>query len=224
MTNTLHRYGDERSLKDDYIVFAIPSRGYNDENSVPKLQEFLRLAVKYKPVNLGDGSHGALFRPNKRLTPLAHWFRREKYSHEKVIDGVKNPTTVAAVFDNKQAVEAFVEDLRKANLGLSINISALIDKAQECCRDIGLPRHSVEYSLRFMGKTDYLAEARVLELSTMCGHGMISFNFARKMLDWVKGGRRSPEQASEYLSRFCTCGVYNPCRAIEILQQAQKGQ
>jgi hypothetical protein len=52
---------------------------------------------------------------------------------------------------------------------------------------------------------------------------MISFNFARKMLDWVKGGRRSPEQASEYLSRFCTCGVYNPCRAIEILQQAQKG-
>ena len=223
MTNTLHRYGDERSLRDDYIVFAIPSRGYNDENSVPKLQEFLRIAVKHKPVNLGDGSRGALFRPHKGLTPLAHWFRREKYSHEKVIEGVKNPTTVAAVFNNKEAVEAFVEDLRKANLGLSINISALIQNAQKCCQDIGLSRHSVEYSLPFMGKTDYLAEARVLELSTMCGHGMISFNFARKMLDWVKAGRRSPEQASEYLSRFCTCSIYKPCRAIEILQQTQKG-
>jgi hypothetical protein len=70
----------------------------------------LRIAVKYKPVNIGDGSRGALFRPHKGLTPLAHWFRREKYSHEKVIEGIKNPTTVAAVFNNKEAVEAFVEE------------------------------------------------------------------------------------------------------------------
>ena len=34
-------------------------------------------------------------------------------------------------------------------------------------------------------------------LSTMCGHGMVSHNLAKKMIDWVKEGRRTPEQAAE---------------------------
>ena len=32
MTNTLHRYGDAESFRDDYVVFAICSRG-----TVPRL-------------------------------------------------------------------------------------------------------------------------------------------------------------------------------------------
>ena len=35
MTNTLHRYGDAESFRDDYIVFAIPSRGKNDRAACP---------------------------------------------------------------------------------------------------------------------------------------------------------------------------------------------
>jgi len=31
----------------------------------------------------------------------------------------------------------------------------------------------------------------------MCGHGMVSHNFARKMMDWVKEGRRDPKQAAD---------------------------
>ena len=30
MTNTLHRYGSAESFYDDYVIFAIPSRGKND--------------------------------------------------------------------------------------------------------------------------------------------------------------------------------------------------
>jgi hypothetical protein len=59
-------------------------------------------------------------------------------------------------------------------------------------------------------------------LSTMCGHGMIAHSLAKKMIDWVKEGRRTPEQASSYLARFCSCGVYNPSRAIRILEDARK--
>jgi len=221
MTNTLHRYGNEQNLRHDFIVFAIPCRGYNDQDSVPKLKRFLRLACQYKPVNLGDGSHGSIYRPAKRLNPLAHWFRKSDPDFEAVIEGVNSPTTVAAVFDRKEPMEEFVAELRKADLGLSINISALIDRAQECCQEVGLARHSVEYSLGFMGRTDRLADRHVLELSTMCGHGMISFTFARKMIDWVKEGRRTPEQACLYLSRFCSCGVFNPTRAKEILEEAR---
>src|SRR5687768_14047048 len=78
MTNTLHRYGDEHSLRNDFIVFAIPCRGHNDQDSVPKLREFLRMAVKHDPVNIGDGSKGGMYRPNKSLNPLAHWSRDTK--------------------------------------------------------------------------------------------------------------------------------------------------
>jgi hypothetical protein len=224
MTNTLHRYGDAESLKNDFIVFAIPSRGYNDRDCVPKLRQFLRLALKYKPVNLGDGSRGGIFRPSKRLNPLAHWFRKARPDFDEVVEKVSSPTTVAAVFDNREAVEQFIEELRRADLGVSINISARIDGAQECCRGAGLTRHSVEYSLGFMGKTDRLADRRVLELSTMCGHGMISFNFARKMIDYVKEGRRTPEEACGYLSRFCSCGIFNPTRARDLLEQCRRGK
>ncbi len=221
MTNTLHRYGNEQSLYNDFIVFAIPCRGYNDQDSVPKLRRFLRMASKYHPVNMGDGSRGGIYRPSKMLNPTAHWSRDNEPDFETVIEGVSSPTTVAAVFDNKESVEEFVNELRKEDLGLSINISALIDRAHECCDDVGLSRHSVEYSLGFIGKTDRLADRQVLELSTMCGHGMISFTFARKMIDWVKEGRRTPEEACGYLSRFCSCGIFNPSRAKEILEESR---
>ncbi|MCI0659734.1 MAG: hypothetical protein L0220_01535 [Acidobacteria bacterium] len=152
---------------------------------------------------------------------MAHWVRKSDADFERVIEGLSTPTTVAAVFDRIESVEEFIAELRKADLGLSINISALIDRARECCRQTGLARHSVEYSLGFMGKTDRLADRQVLELSTMCGHGMISFTFARKMIDWVKEGRRTPEEACSYLSRFCSCGIFNPTRAREILERSR---
>ena len=52
----------------------------------------------------------------------------------------------------------------------------------------------------------------------MCGHGMISHSLAKKMIDFVKENRRSPEQAATYLSRFCSCGIFNPARARGFLK------
>ena len=52
---------DQRKV-DDFIVFAIASRGKNDENSVPKLRRFLEIALQFKPVNLGDSRHGGAYR------------------------------------------------------------------------------------------------------------------------------------------------------------------
>src|SRR5262249_26599335 len=140
-------------------------------------------------VNLGDASHGGAYRPSKDLNPTAPRLRKNEPGFENVIEGVTTPTTVAAGLDKNPAGGKFVAELQKEDLGLSINISALIDRARECCDEVGIARHSVEYSLGFMGQTDRLADRQVLELSTMCGHGMISFNFARKMIDWVKEGR-----------------------------------
>ena len=222
MTNTLHRYGSAESFNDDYIVFAIPARGINDQNAVEKERRFLEIARKYNPVNLGDASHGAIFRPSKDLNPGVHWHRHAGLDFEGVVNGVSCPTTVSAVFDNADAVVAFIKELKDADLGLSINISAALDKAQECARRAGLERHSVEYSLGFFGQTDRMADRHTLELATMCGHGMLSFDFVHKLVEWVKHGRRSPEQASATLARFCSCGIFNPTRSCRLLEEAKK--
>jgi hypothetical protein len=221
MTNTLHRFGDAQSFRDDYVVFAIASRGRNDENSVPKLKKFLEIALRYKPVNLGDSRHGGALRASKSLNPLSHWTRNNTPDFENVIAGVDTPTTCAAVFDNLEAAEACTKAVREADLGLSVNISTSIAGAQECCKAAGICRHSAGYSLGFEGKTEYLPNSDVLKVATMCGHGMISTSLAKKMIDWVKEGRRSPKEASAVLARFCSCGVFNPSRSARILEEAR---
>jgi hypothetical protein len=221
MTNTLHRFGDAESFRDDFVVFAIASKGKNDQDALPKLRRFLELAIPFKPVNLGDARHGGALRPCKDMNPTQHWKRDMKPDFDAVLKGLDTPTTCAAVFDNKVAAEDFVKRVKEEDLGLSINISTSIDGAEECCHYAGIPRHSVGYSLGFEGKTEKLPNSQVLLLSTMCGHGMVSSSLAKKMIDWVKEGRRTPEEAVTYMARFCSCGVFNPARAKRILEDAR---
>ena len=221
MTNTLHRYGDAASFDDDYIVFAIPARGRNDQECLPKLRRFLELALEYKPVNLGDSRNGGALRPSRKLNPLSHWMRDRKPDFEKVINGLSAPSTCAAVFDSRPNAEDFLERVTEEDLGLSVNISTSVDGAEQCCAHACIPRHSVGYSLGFEGDTKSLPNSQVLMLSTMCGHGMVSHTFARKMIDWVKENRRTPEEAASYMARFCSCGVFNPSRAARILEDAR---
>ena len=223
MTNTLHRFGAPETLRNDYIIFAMAARGINDEGAPPKLQAFLRLALKHHPINVGNAVKGGIFRPSKALTPLAHWRRQDGVDPEEVVKSIDTCTTVAAVFNQPASLEAFLRDLKAADLGISINVSALTDEARTCCQRAGITRHSVEYSLGFHGDLNRLPDRHVLELSTMCGHGMVSSNFTKKMIDWVKEGRRSPPEAATYLARFCTCGIFNTTRAIQILDAARIG-
>jgi hypothetical protein len=221
MTNTLHRFGDAESFRDDFVVFAIASRGKNDQGALEKLRTFLKMAIPYKPVNLGDARHGGALRPCKNVTPLSHWNRDMEPDLDAVVAGLDHMTTVAAVFDDRVAAEDFFKAVKEADLGLSINISTSIDGAEQCCHVAGVPRHSVGYSLGFEGKTEKLPNSHVLMLSTMCGHGMVANSLAKKMIDWVKEGRRTPDEAVTYLQRFCSCGVFNPSRAKRILEDAR---
>jgi hypothetical protein len=230
MTNTLHRYSEHyafeapanpQPVQDDFIVFAMASRGINDDDLVEKYRAFLRLALKHNPVNLGDATKGGMLRPRRDLNPKAHWKRDQQPNPGEVIAGIEGHTTVAAVFGNYQDMKTFVDDVRNANLGISVNISAPMDDAERCCRETGITRHSVEYSLGFCGRVDKLPDATVLELTTMCGHGMLSAQFAKKMIDWAKENRRSPAALANTMARFCSCGVFNISRAARILSEAR---
>ena len=230
MTNTLHRYSEHYAqerpphpapVANDFIVFAMATRGINDDGLVEKYRAFLRLALKHKPVNIGDATKGGMLRPRQDLNPIAHWARDQRAAPEEVIAGIEGHTTVAAVFDNFEAMTAFVRDVRSARLGISINISAPIGDAEKCCRESGITRHSVEYSLGFCGRVDRMPEGTVLELTTMCGHGMLSANLVKKMIEWVKENRRSSAAVARTMARFCSCGVFNLSRAESILNEAR---
>lgn len=222
MTNTLHRYGDVESLRDDYVIFAMPAKGLSDAECTAPLRRFLALALRHDPVNIGDAKRGGAYRGRPTVNPLNHWFPRSAPDFESVVGGIDGYTVAAAVFDSPVKLEAFLQDVKAADLGMCVNVSALTDAARAVLGRVGITRHSVEYSLPFrFGRTDLLPDRRTLELYTMCGHGMVSANMARKMRDWVREGRRTPEEAARYLGKFCSCGVFNLARAARLLEEGR---
>jgi hypothetical protein len=223
MTHTLHRSGSAEDQRDDFLVLAMPASGFDSELAVEKQKEFLRRALRHGPVNIGDTAHHGWHHARRKLRPTVHWRRDSTPRPEEVIDAVDAPSPVTAVFDNYESMRAFVEELRDADLGLSINVSALTAVAEECCNSVGIARHSVEYSLGFFGRIECLPDATALRLCTMCGHGMISHALAQKMISRVRNGRRTPGEASVCLARFCNCGAFNPRRAARILEGASVG-
>jgi hypothetical protein len=209
MTNTLHRQGPAESLKKDYIIFAHTAKGITREGSAPKIQEFMRICLKYHPVNIGDYIQGNI--------------HQDDIDIQKLISRQGDGEGATAVFTDLDTLGKVVVDLIRADLGISINISGLLEEVRACCRKAGIERHSVEHSLGFWGSKDRLPEREILEINTMCGHGMVSFNFIRKMIDYVKLRRLTPQKAAKLMAKCCECGAFNPVRAEMLLEKIRKG-
>lgn len=209
MTNTLHRQGDVESLKGDFVVFAHTAKGKNREGSATKIQEFMRVCLRHNPVNIGDAKQGNV--------------HQDDIDIHKLISRQGDGAAAAAVFTDLGTLQKVVEDLTRADLGICINISGLLEEVRDCCKKAGLERHSVEHSLGFWGATEKLPEKHILEIHTMCGHGMVSFNLIRKMIEHVKLRRLSPKKAAKILAKCCECGAFNPMRAEQLLDRFRKG-
>jgi hypothetical protein len=130
----------------------------------------------------------------------------------------------SALFTDLEKLRDVVEELVEADLGLSIVVSGLMDEVQQCCHSGGIERHSIEHSLGFWGTKNLLPERHILEFNTMCGHGMVSFNLIRKMIEYVKLRRLTPGKAAAIMARCCECGAFNPVRAEVLLEKARKGE
>ena len=223
MTNTLHRFGTADSFVDDFVIIAIPTKGKKATwDPLPGLKKVLQIALEYHPVNIGDALNGGGYRPTRHKWAIEHFnHRKPKPDFQTVIDGITKPTTFAAIFDNADNAKAFVKRIKEEDLGLSINISSSLQNALDCADYAGIKRHSVGYSLGFEGMKDNIPNRHVMMLSTMCGHGMISQAFAKKMVDWVKEDRATPDEAVAAMGRFCSCGIFNPTRAKRIMAEAR---
>jgi len=224
MTNTLHRFQKPDDPKDDYIVFTRVTRGANDIGAIEKAEKFLRAAIKYGPINMNAHSGlGPMYRPEKKLNPFTLYLRgrKETISPEKMLEEMEQSNgNVLVVFDNMNAVEGFLKEIKELDLGLSVNVSCPVDDMYAMAPRTGIAPHSINYALGFRGDRYRLPERNVLELTTLCGHGLISHNFAAKMISMVREKRVTPEKAAGYMSKFCSCGAFNTTRAVRILNRS----
>ena len=202
MTHTLHRQGNEQNLKHDYVLLAKAANGVNEVGAADKLRQFLRIALHHKAVNMGHGRVGNMY----------------TVGAEEVITKVTDNCTVTVVFDDLDRVVRFVQEIKDANLGMSVVISSLFHASRECCAKVGLAPHSIEHSLGIWGKKEKLAPQKELELTTMCGHGLISASLVDSLVENLKSGRTTADAASRELARQCQCGIFNPTRGAKLLK------
>lgn len=205
MTHTLHRRAGLDGLENDYVIMAMPARGINNDGQVvEKLQGFLGIFAKHNPVNMGALGISHLY----ESTP------------EQIIENVyPELPMVHGVFTNRADLIAALSEIKEADMGISIIVSGLVDAADCCIREAGLKRHSINYSLGIWGDTRLLPDEKYLQITSMCGHAMISLNLVKKMIADIKQGAITVEAAAAELAKPCVCGIFNGVRAQQLLEE-----
>ena len=202
MTHTNHRVGDH--LEEDYIILIMPSRGINVEGSGPKLRRYLEMALENGAIKIGDARLGNEYHQG---------------SVEKVLENMEDQAVVQAVFKDRTTLVKALKAYKEADLGLSVVVSGLFDHVGECCKEVGLERHTINQSMGRWGNTDRLPPTEVLQLNTMCGHGMVAVGLIKEVIEDIKSENCTIEEGAERLFAPCMCGIFNPHRAALILKE-----
>ncbi len=215
MTHTLHRIGERGSLEKDYVLYALASnvemlKGNKPtyENTKDLLTKFMDICFRHRPVNAGC-IYPSSSPYSKTIAKGNTW--------EEMRQEMLDYTETMAVFDDRENLRKVIDELRQSDLGLSIVLSGVFDEVYEACEEIGLTPHTVNIALGIMGKKELLPERKILEIVTMCGHGLVSQYLAEDLVRKIKANKISVEEAAKRLGANCICGAFNTARAAEIL-------
>jgi len=140
-------------------------------------------------------------------------------SQEEILNNIQSTSIVHGVFTDDAAVIAVLKELKAADLGVSVVVTGVHDATEESCRQSGIAKHTVENSLGIFGQYKKLPADEILQLTTMCGHGMVPANLVERVLTQVKRGKKTLREGALELTRPCHCGVYNPVRAEQLLRR-----
>lgn len=198
MTHTLHREGLDEDFSNDYIILAMVEG--NDREKLENLAELFRIVLKHRPINYT----GKTLYPDLPAEQLSQVYKRLKIG--------------MAVFDRREALLEALQEIKDKELGVSVVVSGLFSHIRQDCQKLGLFRHTVNYSLGVWGKKEKLPHPKITGITTMCGHGLVSFNLVQSLLKEVREGKKTPAEASETLAQPCVCGVFNTHRAADLLR------
>jgi hypothetical protein len=206
MTHTLHRQGSKESLDKDYIFLCMAAKGFNEDGADEKMREFLRIMMRHNPVNAGDMRSGNMFNSNM----------------DDILSKVSSTSIVHGVFTDSDTATKVLQDLKDADLGMSVVVSGPFDSVDCICEKAGLKPHSVDFSAGIWGNTKKLPAKEVQEVTTMCGHAMVASNLVKSLVDDIKAGQVTADNAGKELAKQCACGIFNPARAAELMQDMAK--
>ena len=203
MSHTLHRQGCDESMRHDFVVLSRATRGINRDGSREKIRNYVKLAFRHNPVNIGNRKIGMI------LTA----------TEDEMIERTEDGSGYNTVFAEKEDVAGFIKNLQEANYDLSVVCTGLESSVREICDDCGLKIHSANLSLGVYGKTELLPPPEIMEITTMCGHGIVSPYLVPYYLERIRAGKMTVQKAAVELAKPCVCGIFNTTRAEELLQQ-----
>jgi hypothetical protein len=209
MSHSLHRHGSRERLRQDYTFYARTSRYVNREGCGPKLRKILEILLEGQQVNNFGSSHAG--------KSYVAGLKPEEYA--LTLDTAYG---LAACFSEQSAIRSLLAKLKEADTGISIVVSGLIDELGAVATEVGLTPHTVFLSLGVHGKRARLPEERLLEITTMCGHGQVASRLTRAVSERVRAGKMTAEAGARLLAQPCPCGIFNTTRCAKILEAGRE--
>lgn len=219
MTHTLHRTGDIDSLACDYVVQIMASKKKEGKNVY--LYTFNKLEI------------GAYI--GKLVVIFLQFFPDFTIKFEKILKNIENFHPIfrairrflifninlkyLVVIESKNELIEYIKKLKDMNLGMSVVVSGLFSEVFDALHCTSLRPHTVQFSLGVFGKTELLPQKKILEITTMCGHNMVSFELVKNLVIKIKQNKISTDIAAELISKQCPCTAINKSRTIKILKQ-----
>jgi len=204
MTHTLNRKGLSEDRPGEELVFLcmIPAKQRGTKNE--QMLQMAETVLKYHPANI-------IFAPAGR-TP------------DQIKELAARGTIITAVFNSAVEVKRLVEDIKKKNLGISVVLSGLFKDINEICRSAGLTEHTHNISLGIFGRTEKLPDEKTMQITTQCGHALISPHYVAHIVKQIRKGRLSSDEGAALLVKPCVCGIGNPVRIKKILEEMVRAE
>lgn len=203
MTHTLHRTGNDESLRGDYVILAMPVKGVNKEGSKAKLVQLLEIGLKNGAVNAGDTQQGNIY----------------SIGVDKLKERIRDGGVLNMVFTKESDVINTLKEIKEMDNGLSVIVTGLLEHTAKCCEEAGVKRHTIARSLGVWGKQELLPPSEEGEIMTMCGHALITSKLIHQLAAKVKEGALTLERAGIEIAKPCVCGACNPVRAAKLLEK-----
>jgi len=199
MTHTLNRLGlTEEKPEEEYIILCMAHQKEKAEKA-DAMKKVAQTIFKYKPDNFIGAPNG--------------------FTQEDVIALAPATGIVTAVFTNKEDVLNLLKDIKSQHLGISVVLSGLFKDINHLCRSSDLREHTFHISLGIYGKTENLPDEKTLEITTQCGHGLISPHLVKHIAEKISKGKMTTDEGARMLVKPCVCGIGNPKRIEKILDK-----
>jgi hypothetical protein len=209
MTHTLHRRETDAIGEKDFVMLCMASQKFNDQGAGEKLKQIFTLLLDLNPDNIADDNLGGIFTGETPETILHH---------------MNDKAYVGVAFTEEAKLKEALRRLKEADLGISVVVSGHFEIVFRLLKEVGLKPHTVNMSLGTFGKTEILPKKEVLEITCMCGHGMVSSKHVDAVFRKVKSSKMTPDEGGKDLARSCTCGIFNPKRAEKLIAKYTQGE